>query len=68
MAIRKESEPLQRVTLSLYKKDYQRMLDIYPVVGAAKVIRMLVHQHVSNLSQKIEDKLELIEELELEID
>jgi hypothetical protein len=44
------------------------MLDIYPVVGAAKVIRMLVHQHVSTLSQKIEDKLELIEELELEID
>lgn len=46
MPRRKEAEPLVKVTLNLYRRDYERMHEIFATVGAAKAIRALVRQHV----------------------
>lgn len=39
-----KDDELQKVTLNLFKGDYRRVQDLFPEVGAGKVIRQLVRK------------------------
>lgn len=51
-----EAEDLKKVTLNLFKRDYSRLQDLYPVKGAAAAIRELVRQHIQKVDQRIAGK------------
>lgn len=52
MAGKKEVEPLQRVTINLFKNDYEVMQAVYQAIGPQKAIRNIVRQHVQRLRQR----------------
>lgn len=70
MSRRKATEPLTKVTLNLFSRDYERMQALYPQVGATVAIRTLVHQHVTKVEAKtarlVED--DDIAEIEIELE
>lgn len=45
-----ESEELTKVTLLLFKSDYERLIELAPRMGVSAAIRLLVRQHVARLS------------------
>jgi len=49
---RREDFPLMKVTLNLYDGDFQKLQALYPRIGASKVIRVLVHSHLKDISDK----------------
>lgn len=46
---RKEEIPLQKVTLSLYEGDFDRLRELRPRMGASKVIRLLVRKFIRDI-------------------
>lgn len=40
---------LQRHALNLWKGDYAKLQDLYPEIGAAAVIRQIVHDFIARL-------------------
>jgi len=56
MAKRKADRPIQKVTLNLYDGDFAKLGELYPELGASRVIRELVSAHV----RKVEFKAELL--------
>lgn len=48
---RKEDQPLQKVTLNLIEGDFAKLQEIYPRLGAGKVVRTLVHAHVRRIEE-----------------
>jgi glucan phosphorylase len=54
MANRKEIEPLVKVTLNLYERDYDALRVAYEVIGATVAIRRIVRAHVAKLNERIE--------------
>lgn len=52
MSRRSNTEPLTKVTLNLFSKDYERLQAMYPQVGATVAIRALVRQHVNRVEAK----------------
>jgi hypothetical protein len=49
---RKEEVPLNKVCLNLYEGDFQRLQSLHPDIGAGKVIRVLVHSYLKNITDK----------------
>lgn len=49
MAGKKEVEPLQRITLNVFKSDYEVMQLAYNEIGPQKAIRNIVRAHVQRL-------------------
>ena len=66
MGTRRESEPLQKVTLNLYKADYLALQDHYTNVDTAKVIRALIRQHLDKLDRAKAEVASTSETLEIE--
>lgn len=58
MAGKKEIEPLQRVTINLYKADYEVMQGVYDAIGAQVAIRRIVRAHVQKLRITAEEMKE----------
>lgn len=52
MPVRKESEDLVRVTLNLYERDYERLKELHPTIGAAKAIRQMVRNYLTRLDRQ----------------
>jgi hypothetical protein len=52
---RREDLPLQKVTLSLYEGDFNRLRELKPELGAARVIRLLVRQFIQKVEAKTND-------------
>ena len=46
---RKETKPLQKVTIALYRGDMEYLQAYYREDGASKIIRTLVHKHILEL-------------------
>jgi hypothetical protein len=42
----KELEPLVKVELRLYERDYAQLKELYPIAGPARVIRKLVRNYL----------------------
>lgn len=54
MAKRKEERPIKKVTLNLYDGDFERLAELYPRMGAGKVIRLLVDSHIRKVDAAFE--------------
>lgn len=67
MPRRKSSEPLRRVLIPLYSRDYERLQSVFPDKGVAPAVRALVRGFLTRLDREVEDKV-LLDELEIEID
>lgn len=67
---RASAEPLTKVTLNLFSRDYERMQELYPQIGATVAIRALVHQHVTKVEAKTARLVDptLVNELEIEVE
>lgn len=53
MPRKKEAEPLEKVTISLFKGDMEKLQSIYPQIGGSKVIRELTRTHLLNIEAKV---------------
>lgn len=49
---RREKEPIEKVSLNLYRDEFGKLQDLYPELGAGKVIRMLVRAHLRKIDLK----------------
>jgi len=49
-----EIEECTKHTLLLFSGDYKRLQDAYPELGAAKVIRQLVHSHLRRIDPPVD--------------
>lgn len=54
--MRREEIPLQKVTLSLYRGDFDRLRDFKPKLGASKVVRLLVRKYIRDVEKRIEQR------------
>lgn len=50
---RSEKGDFQKHTLHLFSGDYARLQDAYPDVGAAAIIRKLVHTHLDKINPPV---------------
>jgi len=63
----KEPEPLVKVKLNLFERDYSRLKDLYPSLGPARVIRALVHAHVGKIERAAGSvQINLLEDIEID--
>jgi len=46
MAQRKLTLPIHKVTLNLFKGDWEELAEMHPKLGPSRVIRELVHSHI----------------------
>jgi hypothetical protein len=53
MPKKREVEPLVKVTLNLYRSDYEKMHTLYASTGAAVAIRALLRQHVQRVETRV---------------
>lgn len=49
---RLEDRELQKVTMNLFRGDFERLQNLYPRSGAAKVVRLLVQSHIQTIDTK----------------
>lgn len=70
MSRRRESEPLTKITMNVYERDYERMKALYPKAGATVAIRQLIRSHVMKVEAKTAAALDetLVSELEVDVD
>jgi hypothetical protein len=61
---RREDIPISKHTLNLFEGDYQRLQDLYPKLGAGKIVRALVRAHL----RKIEERTNQRNTTDLDID
>lgn len=65
---RREDRPISKHTLNLYAGDYVKLQSLYSSrVGAAKIIRDLVHYHIRKIEEDAAQKVPLLEELDLDM-
>jgi len=55
MTRRPADEPLRKITLDIFKKDYEFLHQAYPEGKVATVIRGLIRTHITELELKEED-------------
>lgn len=48
---RKETAPLTKHTLNLYEGQLDKLQELHPRLGAAKVIRTLIDDHLRNVAE-----------------
>jgi hypothetical protein len=53
---RRETTPISKHTLNLYRGDFEKLADLYPRNGAGKIIRDLVRRHIRRVEQEILDR------------
>jgi hypothetical protein len=53
---RSEREPLARHSVKLFAGDFEYLQDLYPRLGAGKVIRELVRKHISTAKEAAAQK------------
>jgi hypothetical protein len=64
---RREDRAITKHTLNLYVGDYERLRALYSTrVGAAKIIRDLVHFHIRKIEEDAAQKIPLVGDLDLE--
>lgn len=67
MAVRRESEPLKKITMNIFAHDQERMVEVYGALGYTVAIRNLVRAHLSRIDRKIAEGGEaLMNEIDME--
>jgi hypothetical protein len=65
---RREDRAITKHTLNLYVGDYAKLQTLYTTrVGAAKIIRDLVHYHIRKIETDAAQKFTLVHDLDVEI-
>lgn len=50
---KKESEPLEKETINLFRGDFEKLQQLYPEIGAGKAIRIIVREHLTKIESQI---------------
>ena len=65
---RREDKLIHKHTLNLFAGDYETLQTLYGNrVGAAKVIRDLVHAHIRRVKETAAQRSEFIQELDIDL-
>lgn len=65
---RREDLGLQKHTLNLYPGDYAKIQALYSTrIGAAKIIRDIIHAHIRKIEEDAAQKIPLVPELDIDI-
>ncbi len=60
---RKEDRPISKHTLNLYAGDYAKLQTLYSSrVGAAKIIRDIIHAHIRKIEEDAAQRIPLVED------
>lgn len=59
---RKEDRPITKHTLNLYSGQLDKLQELHPRLGAAKVIRTLVDDHIRSVAEGAAQRFEPIPE------
>jgi hypothetical protein len=64
---RSEERPITKHTLNLYTGDYLKLQNLYSTrVGAAKIIRDIVHAHIRKIEEDAAQRIPLVD-LDIEL-
>lgn len=65
---RSDGRPISKHTINLYAGDYPKLQRMYPSrLGAAKVIRELVHSYLRRIEENAAQRLPLMEALDIDL-
>lgn len=69
MSRRREAEPLQKITISVFASDFDRFKSMYPIAGHNKAFRALLRQHIQRVAQRVEAMVDtsVLDEVEIEL-
>jgi hypothetical protein len=66
---RREDRPLSKHTLNLYAGDYPKLQALYSTrIGAAKIIRDIIHAHIRKVEEDAAQKIPLVADLDIELE
>jgi aspartate/tyrosine/aromatic aminotransferase len=66
---RKEDLAISKHTLNLYAGDYAKLQSLYSTrVGAAKIIRDIIHAHIRKIEEDAAQKVTLVDVLDLNLE
>lgn len=65
---RKESRPLSKHTLNMYVGQLDKLQELHPRLGAAKVIRTLVDDHLRSIAEGAAQRFEPIPEANVKLE
>lgn len=65
---RKESRPITKHTLNLYKGQLDKLQELHPRLGAAKVIRTLVDDHIRSVDEGAAQRFAPVPETEINLE
>lgn len=65
---RREDRPITKHTLNLYSGDYAKLQALYSSrVGAAKIIRDVIHAHIRKIEEDAAQKIPLVTDINVEL-
>jgi hypothetical protein len=65
---RREDRAITKHTLNLYAGDYAKLQALYSTrVGAAKIIRDIVHAHIRKIEEDAAQRIPLISDLDVDL-
>lgn len=66
---RREDREISKHTLNLYAGDYAKLQALYSSrVGAAKIIRDIIHAHIRKIEEDAAQRVPLIPDLDIELE
>lgn len=65
---RKETAPLTKHTLNLYEGQLDKLQELHPRLGAAKVIRTLIDDHLRNVAEGAAQRFEPVPETQVKLE
>lgn len=65
---RKEDRPISKHTLNLYKGQLDKLQELHPRLGAAKVIRTLIEDHIRSVAEGAAQKFEPVPETQIDLE
>jgi hypothetical protein len=65
---RREDHAITKHTLNLYSGDYAKLQALYSTrVGAAKIIRDIVHAHIRKIEEDAAQRIPLVSDLDVDL-
>jgi hypothetical protein len=65
---RREDRPITKHTLNLYAGQLDKLQEMHPRLGAAKVIRTLIEDHIRSVAEGVAQRIEPIPEANVQLE
>jgi len=66
---KREERPISKHTLNLFAGDYEKLQRYYgPRIGAAKIVRDIIHAHVRRVEAAAAQKVPMVDHLDVEFE